>query len=581
MAPSDLTPSTASRPLTTKEISDKAEKFQFNPNIPLKAWLRTANTLNQEGKIYLQDGNFSQAYLLYMRYLTLLITFLPEHPEAKGPEGRRTLNEINKSLPEIITNLEHIKLIIQREGDEWEKSAVKRQQQLREKRQADRIKSKFSSAYEERTAQDPALSSSNRLLDAAEHQELAVELARREIRRRDANRKATRRTSVPLEDEQNRRTAGFWDNWTGELANRQAEDEELFRRQMESTRKELDRTESTQANDISRKESRPPVTTQRHSSYRYPSISKSEPVQYEALQPYRKPTPVPQPPRPPKEGIPWQHEPSPSHVPVPLTSELSAENPIYPERNLLVPTPPPKVYEEPWSPLELNSDPPIPPKVHDDPPAPPKKQQRLTFRPAAYLESGDPIRSIFLPKQLRRQFLSIASENTRRGLEMCGILCGTAVNNALFVRCLLIPEQNCTSDTCETENEGSMFEYCMNEDLLVLGWIHTHPTQTCFMSSRDLHTQAGYQVMLPESIAIVCAPKYEPSYGIFRLTHPPGLDHILNCKQAATFHPHGIDNLYTKAQHPPGHVYENDRLEFYVHDLRPGARNNTVQQKNF
>ena len=98
-----------------------------------------------------------------------------------------------------------------------------------------------------------------------------------------------------------------------------------------------------------------------------------------------------------------------------------------------------------------------------------------------------------------------------RGLETCGILCGTIVKNAFFIRCLLIPEQTSTSDTCETENENTMLEYCMNNDLIILGWIHTHPTQTCFMSSRDLHTQSGYQIMLPESIAIVCAPSFEPS----------------------------------------------------------------------
>ena len=41
---------------------------------------------------------------------------------------------------------------------------------------------------------------------------------------------------------------------------------------------------------------------------------------------------------------------------------------------------------------------------------------------------------------------------------------------------------------------------------MVLGWIHTHPTQSCFMSSRDLHTQVGYQVMMKESVAVVLAP---------------------------------------------------------------------------
>lgn len=37
----------------------------------------------------------------------------------------------------------------------------------------------------------------------------------------------------------------------------------------------------------------------------------------------------------------------------------------------------------------------------------------------------------------------------------------------------------------------------------------THPTQTAFLSSVDLHTHCSYQMMLPESIAIVCSPKFQ------------------------------------------------------------------------
>lgn len=58
-------------------------------------------------------------------------------------------------------------------------------------------------------------------------------------------------------------------------------------------------------------------------------------------------------------------------------------------------------------------------------------------------------------------------------------------------------------------------------------------------------------------------------WGIFRLTDPPGLPHILNCTHTDTFHPHSVDNIYTDAGHPPGHVYETSRMDFYVHDLRP------------
>ncbi len=130
----------------------------------------------------------------------------------------------------------------------------------------------------------------------------------------------------------------------------------------------------------------------------------------------------------------------------------------------------------------------------------------FTFKFSASLENGVLLRTVFLPPSLRIRFLSLALPNTRANLETCGILCGTLISNALFISKLVIPDQKSTSDTCETINEDKLFDYVDGEDLLVLGWIHTHPSQSCFMSSRDLHTHAGYQVMIPESIAIVCAP---------------------------------------------------------------------------
>lgn len=43
-------------------------------------------------------------------------------------------------------------------------------------------------------------------------------------------------------------------------------------------------------------------------------------------------------------------------------------------------------------------------------------------------------------------------------------------------------------------NEEEIFEAQDSRSLYPLGWIHTHPTQTCFLSSVDVHTQCGYQV---------------------------------------------------------------------------------------
>lgn len=105
------------------------------------------------------------------------------------------------------------------------------------------------------------------------------------------------------------------------------------------------------------------------------------------------------------------------------------------------------------------------------------------------------------------------------------------------MKALLIPRQEGTSDTCTMKEEEKVVGVQLERGLIALGWvsleaglalrernekggrltmmslaqIHTHPTQSCFMSSMDLHTHSAYQQTLPEAIAIVCAPRSEPS----------------------------------------------------------------------
>lgn len=92
------------------------------------------------------------------------------------------------------------------------------------------------------------------------------------------------------------------------------------------------------------------------------------------------------------------------------------------------------------------------------------------------------------------------------------------------------------------------------------------------MSSLDLHTHSAYQATLPEAIAIVCAPNDEPSFGLFRLTSPFGLQTILTCKQPGLFHPHvtdagkTIEAIYTDAVN--GHVILAADASLAVTDLR-------------
>ncbi|NXX77033.1 STABP protein, partial [Urocolius indicus] len=123
--------------------------------------------------------------------------------------------------------------------------------------------------------------------------------------------------------------------------------------------------------------------------------------------------------------------------------------------------------------------------------------------------SLDVLRQVIVPKELCQKFLQLADANTVRGVETCGILCGKLMRNEFTITHVIVPKQYGGPDYCNTDNEEELFLIQDQHSLVTLGWIHTHPTQTAFLSSVDLHTHCSYQMMLPESIAIVCSPKYQ------------------------------------------------------------------------
>ncbi|GAA6045229.1 hypothetical protein NBRC10513_007616 [Rhodotorula toruloides] len=189
----------------------------------------------------------------------------------------------------------------------------------------------------------------------------------------------------------------------------------------------------------------------------------------------------------------------------------------------------------------------------------------------ATTESGAPLRTLFLPEGLISDFTdTVAARNTARNIETCGLLLGKLARDAFTVTHLLVPKQEGTSDTCTTMCEEEVFEFQDRRGLLTLGWIHTHPTQTIFLSSLDLHTHASYQLMLAEAIAVVCSPRHDPSFGVFRLTDPPGLEVVGTCRGEGAFHLHPDLPLYTDVDSDFGHCKVRD-LPFECCDLRTGA----------
>lgn len=184
------------------------------------------------------------------------------------------------------------------------------------------------------------------------------------------------------------------------------------------------------------------------------------------------------------------------------------------------------------------------------------------------MSTSKPYQDLHIPVKMMESFLRLAELNTKKNLETCGILAGLLKNSMFYVTTLIIPKQESTSDSCQTTDEEEIFNIQDKNSLFPLGWIHTHPTQTCFMSSIDLHTHYSYQIMLPEAIAIVMAPTdTSRTHGIFHLSDPSGVSVIRNCQERG-FHPHEEAPDGSPIYEHCSHVYMNPKLKMDVIDLR-------------
>ncbi|CAK7332683.1 unnamed protein product [Dovyalis caffra] len=175
---------------------------------------------------------------------------------------------------------------------------------------------------------------------------------------------------------------------------------------------------------------------------------------------------------------------------------------------------------------------------------------------------------VHISARLMEEFLELARENTEKDLETCGVLGAFLEKGIYYVTTLIIPKQESTSTTCEAIKEEEFFAIQNERSLFPVGWIHTHPSQSCFMSSIDLHTHYSYQAMVPEAFAIVMAPTdVSRSYGIFRLSDPGGMRVLKECEETG-FHSHGEPADGSPIYEHCSNVYTNTNLRFEIFDLR-------------
>lgn len=178
------------------------------------------------------------------------------------------------------------------------------------------------------------------------------------------------------------------------------------------------------------------------------------------------------------------------------------------------------------------------------------------------------LKHVHISTQLLNGFLDVAKDNTSKDLETCGVLGAFLKEQTYYVTTLIIPKQDATSSSCQAVNEEEIFAIQNEQSLVPVGWIHTHPSQNCFMSSVDLHTQYSYQVMLPEAVAIVMAPTdASRSYGFFRLSDPNGMNILRECQERG-FHTHQEPADGTSIYEDCSNIYLNPNLRLEICDLR-------------
>lgn len=83
------------------------------------------------------------------------------------------------------------------------------------------------------------------------------------------------------------------------------------------------------------------------------------------------------------------------------------------------------------------------------------------------------LRTVQFPREVLPRFLSIASVNTARNRETCGLLLGKLKHEKYVVTTLLVPRQHSTSDTCTMDEEELVLEFSEKRSLITLGWVNT------------------------------------------------------------------------------------------------------------
>ncbi|VDC05233.1 unnamed protein product [Peniophora sp. CBMAI 1063] len=575
-------------PRTIAELAEAAKSGTDDDSLPLKQYLRNAENARKAGRRLYDEDDLENAFIQLARAATIVLEKLPAHKDYRTLLNSTQRHNMGLHGQEILDQLATIKNTLLEQSEAYDRlpsSSTVYAPPLSQSSSRSPGSTASNAPHRNRPPQPSPPDPSESLTDNVRFG--VDDGGRRSARYADEHvARSNSRSQLP---------APVLD-YAREEQRRRFEEKERYEQQQEEMKRRgediLRRRRQEQDGIAQRQREAETAAQAARSAPPVPTVSVSAPV---AVPAHTMPSPMPIPflqlplesPSRPQSGL------RPSRTPLNRTKTTPPPvQPIeYPSlmsqhqikqgytpsaSSMFVGPPPPGALQQPNPSQALYNNPlPMPAMPYglhgapsrSTPSAPPT---RVQAPPAQQTQSssnkGPPrLRRVDTPREVIDRFIAIAGINTKRNRETCGLLLGRDDGDRFYVTTLLIPKQHSTSDTCTMDEEELVLEFTETRSLVTLGWIHTHPTQSCFMSSVDLHTHSGFQRMLPESFAIVCAPKYNPSFGIFRLTDPPGLQIVLDCQAKEAFHPHPPAPIYTDAD--KNHVVLTD-MPLEIVDIR-------------
>lgn len=94
-----------------RALAESGNAFEVDVNIPPRRYYRSGLEMVRMANVYMKEGNLENAYILYMKFMTLFLEKIRKHPEFKSVSVvDRAQNEAK--LKEVLPKAEKLKTML-------------------------------------------------------------------------------------------------------------------------------------------------------------------------------------------------------------------------------------------------------------------------------------------------------------------------------------------------------------------------------------------------------------------------------------------------------------------------------------